>query len=76
MIVGGLAGAGAADAGAGACALPILDPGTAAGSTDVVCSRMVATLAERVGLVTAALTAILLLTVIGLSRMAEDRSEA
>jgi hypothetical protein len=76
VIVGGLAGAGAADAGAGACTLPVLDSGAAAGSTDAVCSRMVATLAERVGLVTAALTAILLLTVIGLSRVAEERSEA
>lgn len=75
-IVGGVAAAAAADAGAGACALPVLDPSAAAGSADAVCSRMVATLAERVGLVTAALTAILVLTVMGLARLAEDRSEA
>jgi phosphate/sulfate permease len=62
-VVGGVVGATAANAGAGECA------GVA--TVDRVCANLVHTLAPRIGLVTAVVTAILVLTVIGLSRLAE-----
>jgi hypothetical protein len=65
-VVGGLVGAAAANAGAAECA----GPGVGV-STDDVCAQLVATLAPRLGLVTAAATAIIVLTVMGLSRLAE-----
>lgn len=64
-VVGGLVGRAAASAGAGECG--------AVGPTDAVCSQMVATLSRRVGLATAVMTAIVFLTVIGLSRLADRR---
>jgi preprotein translocase subunit SecG len=62
-VVGGMVARAAASAGAGECA--------GVSSADAVCSQLVATLARNVGLATAVLTAILFLTVIGLSRLGE-----
>jgi hypothetical protein len=65
-LVGGVVGAAAANAGAAECA------GSGIGvSTDPVCAQLVATLAPRLGLVTAAATTIIVLTLMGLSRLAE-----
>jgi hypothetical protein len=64
-VVGGVAGAAAANTGAAECA------GSGLTSPDRVCTDLVATLAHRVGLATAAATAIILLTIMGLSRLAE-----
>lgn len=66
-VVGGMVGAAAANAGAAECS----GPGIGVASTDNVCAHLVATLAQRVGLVTAAATAIIVLTIMGLSRLAE-----
>jgi hypothetical protein len=66
-VVGGVVGAAAANAGAAECA----GSGLGATSPDRVCTDLVATLAHRVGLATAAATAIILLTVMGLSRLAD-----
>jgi hypothetical protein len=69
--VGGLAAAAAAATGAGGCAGSV---GSATGTTpDAVCYDLVKVLAERVGLVTAAFTAVVVLTTVGLSRTAVDR---
>lgn len=66
-VVGGLVGAAAANAGAAECS----GPGMGISSTDDVCADLVATLAQRLGLVTAAVTAIIVLTLMGLARLAE-----
>jgi hypothetical protein len=60
----------AARAGAEACG-PV-DGGPVLGSRDLVCAELVATLSERVGLAAAAVAAILVLTVVGLSRLQES----
>jgi hypothetical protein len=44
--------------------------GSVSGAVDLVCYHLVRTLAERMGLVTAAATAIVVLTMIGLARTA------
>ena len=67
--VGAMVTAAAAVSGAGICAAPSLDPDIPAGPGDQVCYHLVRTLSERVGLATAALTAIIALTFIGLSRL-------
>ena len=71
--VGAVVTAAAALSGAGICAAPVLDPDLPAGPTDQVCYHLVRTLSERVGLATAALTAIIALTFVGLSRLAAAR---
>ena len=70
VTVGAVVTAAAAVSGAGICAAPALDPDIPAGPGDQVCYHLVRTLSERVGLATAALTAIIALTFIGLSRLA------
>jgi hypothetical protein len=67
--VGAVVTAAAAVSGAGICAAPSVDPVTSSGPADTVCFTLVRTLAERVGIATAAVTAILALTVVGLSRL-------
>jgi hypothetical protein len=66
-VVGGVVGAAAANAGAGECHGPDLG----VSSADLMCTHLVATLSQRVGLATAAATAIIVLTFMGLSRLAE-----
>ena len=70
VTVGAMVTAAAAVSGAGICAAPAIDPDIPAGPGDQVCYHLVRTLSERVGLATAALTAIIALTFIGLSRLA------
>jgi hypothetical protein len=67
VTVGAVVAGAAAVSGAGSCAPTA---GTVSGGTaDVVCYHLVRTLAERVGIATALVTAILALTVVGLSRL-------
>jgi len=71
VTVGALVAGAAAVSGAGSCAP---SAGTVSSATaDVVCYHLVRTLAERVGIATAVVTAILALTVIGLSRLAAQQ---
>lgn len=70
VTVGAVVTAAAAVSGAGICAAPSIDLDLPAGPGDQVCYHLVRTLSERVGLATAALTAIIALTFIGLSRLA------
>jgi hypothetical protein len=70
--VGAVVTAAAAFSGAGGCAAPGPGPGMGPTPVDDVCYQLVRTLAERAGLLTAVMTAILVLTVIGLSRMMAD----
>jgi hypothetical protein len=65
----------AALAGAGVCSAPAVDPRIAGSPPDAVCSQLVRTLALRVGVVTAVVTAVLTLTVVGLSRLVVPRDE-
>lgn len=74
VTVGAVVAAAAAVSGAGVCAAPSMDPVTSSGAADVVCYHLVRTLAERVGIATGAVTAILTLTVIGLSRLVTQQS--
>jgi len=46
------------------------------GPADVVCYHLVRTLAERVGIATALVTAILALTVVGLSRLVTEEARS
>jgi hypothetical protein len=69
VTVGAVVTAAAALSAAGVCASPSVDPGIPAGPADQVCYHLVVTLSERVGLLTAAFTAIITLTFIGLSRI-------
>jgi len=69
-IVGAVVTAAAAVSGAGICGAPAIDPDIPAVPGDQICYQLVRTLAERVGLATAALTVIIALTFIGLSRLA------
>jgi hypothetical protein len=73
VTVGAVVTAAAALSGVGVCGAPVLDPDLPAGPPDDVCVHLVRTLAERVGLATAALTVIITLTFIGLSRLADER---
>jgi hypothetical protein len=66
VTVGAIVAALAALSGAGSCAP---STGSSVGGGDVVCYHLVRTLAERVGIATALVTAILTLTVVGLSRL-------
>ena len=76
VTVGAVVTAVAAFSGAGGCAAPGLGPATPETPVDDVCYHLVRTLAERAGLLSAVRTAILVLTVIGLSRvMAGGRPE-
>ena len=70
VTVGAVVTAVAAVAGAGICSAPVLDPNLPAAPPDSVCFSLVRILAERVGLAAAATTAIIVLTMIGLSRLA------
>jgi hypothetical protein len=72
VTVGAVVTAAAAFSGAGGCASPGLGPATPDTPVDDVCYHMVRTLAERAGLLSAVMTAILVLTVIGLSRVMAD----
>jgi hypothetical protein len=65
--VGAASGALSLAAGAGACA--------GDGVVDEVCSRLVWTLSERVGVAAALVTAVVVLTMIGLSRTASAGSD-
>lgn len=69
ITVGAAVTAAAAFSAAGACAGPA-DP-SVAGSADEVCVQLVRTLAERTGLAVAAMTAIVVLTAVGLFRLVE-----
>jgi len=69
VTVGAVAAAAAAFSGSGPCAETSLDPAFPARVADPVCYALVRTMAERVGLLTAVFTAILILTVIGVSRV-------
>jgi hypothetical protein len=64
VTVGAIVTAAAAFDGAGTCASQAVD-----GASDSVCLQLVRTLAERVGIVAGSLTAILVLTMVGLSRL-------
>ena len=71
VTVGAVVAGAAAVSGAGSCAP---SAGTVSGgAADVVCYHLVRTLAERVGIATAVVTAILALTVVGLSRLAAQQ---
>jgi hypothetical protein len=61
--------------GGGSCASSRSGSGLARSSADTVCFQLVRTLATRMGLVTAAATAIVVLMMVGLSRLsASERS--
>ncbi len=66
VTVGAIVAGVAALSGAGSCAS---SGGPSVSGADVVCYHLVRTLAERVGIATALVTAILTLTVLGLSRL-------
>lgn len=66
VTVGAVVAAGAAVTGAGGCSAPT-------GAPDVVCFHLVRTLAGRVGIATGLVTAILTLTVVGLSRLVTEQ---
>lgn len=72
ITVGGAVTAMAAWSGAGGCAAPSV-PGVA---PDPVCFDLVRTLSERIGVATAVVTVIMVLTMVGLARLggAEARS--
>jgi len=70
VIVGAVAAAASAVAGAGVCAVPSFDPAIPSGPPDSVCLSLVRTLALRVGLLSAGATAIIVLMMVGLSRLA------
>lgn len=74
MTVGAVVAAAAAVSGAGTCAAPNVDPVVSSGPADMVCYHLVRTLAERVGIATGVVTAILALTVVGLSRLVTEQA--
>ena len=76
VTVGAVVAAMAAVSGAGTCDAPSVDPMVSGGPADVVCYHLVRTLAERVGIATAMVTAILALTVVGLSRLVTDQARS
>ena len=69
VTVGAVVTAAAAFSGAGGCDGGGLGAGMPAAPVDEVCYHLVRTLAERAGLLSAVMTAILVLTVVGLSRV-------
>jgi hypothetical protein len=69
LTVGAVAAAASALAGAGMCAVPAFDPAMPSGPPDGVCLSLVRTLALRVGLLSAGATAIVVLMMVGLSRL-------
>lgn len=76
VTVGALVAATAAMAGAEGCAAPNVGAIGSIGPGDVVCFHLVRTLAERVGIATGLITAILTLTVVGLSRLVTEQARA
>jgi hypothetical protein len=76
VTVGAVVAAAAAVSGAGICAAPSVDPVLSSGAADTVCLHLVRTLAERVGIAAAGVTAILTLTVVGLSRLVEGQARS
>jgi hypothetical protein len=74
VTVGAVVAAAAAVSGAGICAAPTVDPVVSSGPADMVCYHLVRTLAERVGIATGLVTAILALTVVGLSRLVAEQA--
>ena len=74
--VGALATVSAASSGAGGCAGSAAPPGSVTADADLVCLHLVRTLSQRVGLIAACFTAVLVLTAVGVSRTAEQPSEA
>jgi hypothetical protein len=74
VTVGAVVTVAAAFSGAGGCASPV-DAALPAVPVDDVCYHLVRTLAERAGALTAVMTAILALTVIGLSRVVNGSEE-
>ena len=75
MTVGAVVAAAAAFSGAGSCGGGSVDPAFPAGPGDTVCYHLVRTLAERVGIATGFVTAILALTVAGLSRLVSQEGQ-
>lgn len=76
VTVGAVVAAAAAVSGAGTCSAPSADPAISSGPADVVCYHLVRTLAERVGIATGLVTAILALTVLGLSRLVAEQARS
>jgi hypothetical protein len=76
VTAGAVVAAAAAVSGAGTCAAPSADPVISSGAADTVCYHLVRTLAERVGIAAAAVTAILALTVVGLSRLVTEQARS
>lgn len=72
VTVGAVVTAAAAFSGAGGCDGGGVGVGVPAAPVDEVCYHLVRTLAERAGLLSAVMTAILILTVVGLSRVLES----
>lgn len=73
VVVGVVVAAAAASSASGLCSAPFTAPNLPPPPPDTVCHQLVRTLAERTGLAAAAVTAIVVLTMIGLSRMAADQ---
>ena len=71
VTVGAVVTVAAAFSGAGGCSTAGVDTTLAAASVDDVCYHLVRTLAERVGVLTAVMTAVFVLTVLGVSRVME-----
>ncbi|MGH2555366.1 MAG: hypothetical protein ACRDHO_06580 [Actinomycetota bacterium] len=76
VTVGAVVAATAAMAGADGCAAPNVGAIGSSSPGDVVCFHLVRTLAERVGIATGLVTAILTLTVIGLSRLVTEQGQS
>jgi hypothetical protein len=76
VTVGAVVAAAAAVSGVGSCGGAGVDPGFPTGPADTVCYHLVRTLAERVGIATGIVTAILALTVVGLSRLVAQEARA
>jgi hypothetical protein len=72
VTVGAVVTAAAAFSSAGACAGTAGDPVLPPGPADDVCYHLVRSMAERTGVMAAAVTAILVLTMVGLSRMVDQ----
>ncbi len=56
------------------CASTAVDVTGARGPADAVCTALVHTLAERAGVVAAVMTVVIVLTVVGLSRLGDPRT--
>jgi hypothetical protein len=75
VTVGAVVTAAAVLSGTGPCAGPALDPALPVPPVDDVCYHLVRSMAERAGLLSAVLTAIVVLTVVGLSRVLEGEDD-